>query len=95
MRNSTEDPLPDLLADIEELVGCESPSTAAGPPLPAESSEWLFTRARAVAADLGLPALTRAATGGGADADDEHVLIADLPGRLALVRDLLSRERMP
>ncbi len=90
------------------------------PPLPAESSEWLFTRAQALAADLGLPALTRAAVGGGSDgnftagvgtptldglgavgggahADDEHVLITELPGRLALIRaliaDLLAQER--
>jgi glutamate carboxypeptidase len=92
------------------------------PPLPAASSEWLFARAAALAADLGLPALTRAAVGGGSDgnltagvgtptldglgavgggahADDEHVLLAELPGRLALVRaliaDLLAQERRP
>ncbi|MFL6143223.1 MAG: M20 family metallopeptidase [Labedaea sp.] len=92
------------------------------PPLPAASSEWLFTRATAVAAELGLPAPTRAAVGGasdgnftagvgtptldglgavggGAHADDEHVLLAELPGRLALVRalvaDLLAKGRTP
>jgi glutamate carboxypeptidase len=92
------------------------------PPLPVESSEWLFTRAQAVAAGLGLPALTRAAVGGGSDgnftagvgtptldglgavgggahADTEHVLLAELPGRLALIRalvaDLLRLGRRP
>jgi glutamate carboxypeptidase len=83
------------------------------PPLAAEASEWLFARAVAVAAGLGLPPPRRAAVGGGSDgnftagagtptldglgavgggahAEDEHVLVAELPGRAALVAALVA-----
>jgi glutamate carboxypeptidase len=83
------------------------------PPLTAALSEWLFIRAQAVAADLGLPALSRMAVGGGSDgnltagvgtptldglgavgggahADDEHVVLAELLGRLALIQHLTA-----
>ena len=78
------------------------------PPLEAASSAALLDRAQALAAGLGLPALTTAgvggasdgnftagvgtptldglgAVGGGAHADDEHVLVEHLPGRTALL----------
>ncbi|MFC5175408.1 M20 family metallopeptidase [Nocardioides taihuensis] len=92
------------------------------PPLEAAASAALLDRARALAADLGLPALTTAgvggasdgnftagvgtptldglgAVGGGAHADDEHVLVEHLPGRTellrALVADLLAHPLAP
>ncbi|HEX4222364.1 MAG TPA: M20 family metallopeptidase [Pseudonocardiaceae bacterium] len=83
------------------------------PPLEESASAALFDRARRIAADLGLPALTGVAvggasdgnftagigvptldglgaSGGGAHADDEHVLLDELPGRTALVAALLA-----
>ncbi|GIJ45376.1 glutamate carboxypeptidase [Virgisporangium aliadipatigenens] len=81
------------------------------PPLESAASQALYARAVALAAELGLPPLTRAAVGGGSDgnltagvgvptldglgavgggahADHEHVLVAELPGRAALVTAL-------
>jgi glutamate carboxypeptidase len=81
------------------------------PPLEASASEDLYARAAAIADELGLAPLTRAAVGGGSDgnltagvgvptldglgavgggahADDEHVLVDELPGRTALVTAL-------
>jgi glutamate carboxypeptidase len=83
------------------------------PPLEAAASAELFDRATALAAQLGLPAPTRAAVGGasdgnftagvgtptldglgavggGAHADDEHVLVEQLSGRTALLAALVS-----
>jgi glutamate carboxypeptidase len=83
------------------------------PPMPAGASSALFARAQTLAQQLGLPALSGAAVGGGSDgnftagigvptldglgavgggahADDEHVLIAALPGRTALVAALIG-----
>ncbi|RSM88709.1 M20 family peptidase [Kibdelosporangium aridum] len=83
------------------------------PPMEAASSASLFAQASALAAGLGLPALTSAAVGGasdgnftagigiptldglgavggGAHADDEHVLISALPGRTSLVSALVA-----
>jgi glutamate carboxypeptidase len=83
------------------------------PPLEATASAELFDRATALAAQLGLPAPTRAAVGGasdgnftagvgtptldglgavggGAHADDEHVLVEQLSGRTALLTALVS-----
>ncbi|MFC0105451.1 M20/M25/M40 family metallo-hydrolase [Kibdelosporangium aridum] len=83
------------------------------PPMEAASSASLFDHASALAAQLGLPALTSAAVGGasdgnftagigiptldglgavggGAHADDEHVLISALPGRTSLVSALVA-----
>jgi glutamate carboxypeptidase len=83
------------------------------PPLEATASAELFDRATALAAQLGLPAPTRAAVGGasdgnftagvgtptldglgavggGAHADDEHVLVEQLSGRTALLAALVS-----
>lgn len=88
------------------------------PPFEESSAAALFARARALAAELGLPELTEAgvggasdgnftagvgtptldglgAVGGGAHAAHEHVLLAAVPGRTALlarlVEDLLAR----
>lgn len=90
------------------------------PPLEAVASAGLFARAQRLAAELGLPALTQAAVGGGSDgnftaglgvptldglgavgggahAEDEHVLVAELAPRLTLLRalvlDLLAEQR--
>jgi glutamate carboxypeptidase len=83
------------------------------PPLEAAASAELFDRATALAAQLGVPAPTRAAVGGasdgnftagvgtptldglgavggGAHADDEHVLVEQLPDRTALLAALVS-----
>jgi glutamate carboxypeptidase len=83
------------------------------PPLEAAASAELFDRATALAAQIGVPAPTRAAVGGasdgnftagigtptldglgavggGAHADDEHVLVEQLPGRTALLAALVS-----
>ncbi|PRY21354.1 M20/M25/M40 family metallo-hydrolase [Pseudosporangium ferrugineum] len=83
------------------------------PPLEEATSSALFARARALARDLGLPALSGAAVGGasdgnltagqgtltldglgavggGAHADDEHVLLDFLPGRTALLTSLMA-----
>ncbi len=83
------------------------------PPLEAAASARLFSRAEALAAELGLPGLVAAAVGGasdgnltagvgtptldglgavggGAHADDEHVLVDALPGRTALLGALVS-----
>ena len=83
------------------------------PPLEAAASAGLFSRADALAAELGLPGLVAAAVGGasdgnltagvgtptldglgavggGAHADDEHVLVDALPGRTALLGALVS-----
>ncbi|GAA1964143.1 hypothetical protein [Catenulispora subtropica] len=74
--------LADLPADIGELVVCASPTddVAAG-----------IGRAR-----LGFGDLRGVAVGGGSDADDEHVLVAELPRRTAplaaLVAELLDEE---
>jgi glutamate carboxypeptidase len=82
------------------------------PPMPASASAGLFARAAALAVELGLPALTGTAVGGGSDgnftagvgtptldglgavgggahADDEHVEVAELPGRAALIAALV------
>jgi glutamate carboxypeptidase len=84
------------------------------PPMePTPASRELFARARAVAAEAGLPELGEGSTGGasdanlvaalgvptldgfgpeggGAHADDEHVLLGSMPGRAALIAGLLS-----
>jgi glutamate carboxypeptidase len=83
------------------------------PPLAASASAGLFSRARALGAELGLAPLTSAAVGGGSDgnftagvgtptldglgavgggahADDEHVLVAELPRRAALLAALID-----
>ncbi|BCJ56052.1 glutamate carboxypeptidase [Actinoplanes sp. NBRC 14428] len=83
------------------------------PPLEEATSSALFARARTLARDLGLPALSGAAVGGasdgnltagqgtltldglgavggGAHADDEHVLLDFLPGRTALLTSLMA-----
>ncbi len=83
------------------------------PPLDADASAALFTRAAQLAKALGLPPLHSAAVGGasdgnftagigtptldglgavggGAHADDEHVLVAELAGRTALLAALLG-----
>jgi glutamate carboxypeptidase len=82
------------------------------PPMAASASAGLFARAAERAVELGLPALTGAAVGGGSDgnftagvgtptldglgavgggahADDEHVEVAQLPGRAALIAALV------
>jgi acetylornithine deacetylase/succinyl-diaminopimelate desuccinylase-like protein len=70
--------LPQLIADIETLVRCESPSADLA--------------AVAACADLvtgvGTPILG-AGLGGGAHADDEHVVVSALPARAALIADLI------
>jgi len=94
-------------------AGLEVTGAANRPPLPASASTALFDRASRLAAELGLPRLTRAAVGGGSDgnltagigvptldglgavgggahADDEHVLVAELPGRAALIAALVT-----
>ncbi|MEV4346975.1 M20/M25/M40 family metallo-hydrolase [Actinoplanes sp. NPDC049596] len=83
------------------------------PPLEAAASDALFGRAVAIAGELGLPPLARAAVGGasdgnftagigtptldglgavggGAHAANEHVVIAELPRRAALVAALTA-----
>ena len=83
------------------------------PPLEESSSAALFERAQRIAAELGLPPLTKAAVGGasdgnftagigvptldglgavggGAHADDEHVIVGELPARTALLAALLA-----
>ncbi|HVF20491.1 MAG TPA: M20 family metallopeptidase [Mycobacteriales bacterium] len=91
------------------------------PPLPAASSAYLLSRARAIASELGIPPLRDVAVGGGSDgnftagvgvatldglgavgdgahAEGEHVLVASMAERGALVaglvRDVLGRERV-
>lgn len=90
------------------------------PPLDVTASGELFVHAEALAAELGLPPLTRASVGGGSDgnftagigtptldglgavgggahAEDEHVLVDVLPERTALlaalIGELLTGER--
>ena len=84
------------------------------PPLERSASADLFGLAQAVAADLGLPALTSAevgggsdgnftaglgiptldglgAVGGGAHADDEHVVVAEIEPRTRLLAGIIAR----
>jgi glutamate carboxypeptidase len=84
------------------------------PPLEQSASADLFAQAQAIAADLGMPPIARAAVGGGSDgnftagmgiptldglgavgggahADHEHVVVAELEPRTRLLAGLLSR----
>jgi glutamate carboxypeptidase len=84
------------------------------PPLEQSASAGLFAQAQAIAADLGMPPIARAAVGGGSDgnftagmgiptldglgavgggahADHEHVVVAELEPRTRLLAGLLSR----
>jgi glutamate carboxypeptidase len=83
------------------------------PPMPATSGAGLWGRARAIAAALGLPALTGVSVGGGSDgnftaaagcptldglgpvgggahAASEHVVVAAMPQRAALLAELVA-----
>jgi glutamate carboxypeptidase len=108
------------LRPVLDGAGIEVTGGPNRPPLDADASTALFDRAAALAAELGLAPLTRAAVGGasdgnftagvgvptldglgavggGAHADHEHVLIEELPGRVALlaalIAELLGAER--
>ncbi len=83
------------------------------PPMPDSTSASLWARAQAMAADLGLPALTGVSVGGGSDgnftaaagcptldglgpvgggahAEDEHVVVSAMPERAALLGALID-----
>ena len=83
------------------------------PPMPESSGAELWSRAQAVAAALGLPALSAVTVGGGSDgnltaavgcptldglgpvgggahADNEHVVVASMPERAALLAELVA-----
>src|ERR1700729_215029 len=96
--------LPAILADIEALVRCESPSSV--PDAVAKSADLVAAGCRAAlvleasvggasdgnfTAGVGTPTLDGlGAVGGGAHADHEHVLVDALPGRAALLAALID-----
>jgi len=60
------------------------------PPLEESASAGLFALAQELAGELGLGELTSASVGGGAHADHEHVVVAELPRRTALLTALVE-----
>ncbi|NUO56918.1 MAG: M20/M25/M40 family metallo-hydrolase [Hamadaea sp.] len=101
------------LRPVDPAIRLELSNLSHRPPMTADSSAALFAKAAKLAADLGLPPLTKLAVGGGSDgnltagmgvptldglgavgggahADDEHVVVAEIPGRTALLAALIA-----